>query len=116
MKTLVLVVITLTVLSLRLAAAALDTNQIETITSIKGTWNAAEQVFKVSQPRTDQPIAVDGWKMPPFMGLTTWAAFMSGKKAEAMVAGDIVLFEDEVNPVMSAWRQRHRASQPFLLR
>jgi hypothetical protein len=45
---------------------------------------------------------VDGWKMPPFMGLTTWAAFIVGKQAEAMVAGDLVLFEDEVNPVMSA--------------
>jgi fermentation-respiration switch protein FrsA (DUF1100 family) len=47
-------------------------------------------------------VTVDGWKMPPFMGLTTWAAFTAGRKAEAMVAGDLVLFEDEVNPVMSA--------------
>lgn len=59
-------------------------------------------MFKVSVPRTNLPIGVDGWKMPPFMGLTTWAAFIEGKKAEAMVAGDFVLFEDEVNPVMSA--------------
>jgi hypothetical protein len=84
------------------AQAALDTNRIEQITGIKGAWNSAEGVFKVSAPRTDLPIAVDGWKMPPFMGLTTWAAFIEGKKAEAMVAGDLVLFEDEVNPVMSA--------------
>src|SRR4029453_4983006 len=40
--------------------------------------------------------------MRPLMGLTTWAGFIDGKKAEAMVAGDLVLFEDEVNPVMSA--------------
>jgi hypothetical protein len=48
-------------------------------------------------------VAVDGWKMPPFMGLTSWAAFTPGKAsiAEAMVMGDLVLFEDEVNPVMS---------------
>jgi hypothetical protein len=44
---------------------------------------------------------VGGWKMPPFMGLTSWAAFTPGKGAEAMVMGDIVLFQDEVNPVMS---------------
>lgn len=81
--------------------AALDTNRIEQITGIRGAWNAAEGVFKVSAPRADLPIGVDGWKMPPFMGLTTWAAFIEGKKAEAMVAGDLVLFEDEVNPVMS---------------
>ena len=84
------------------ARAGLDTNRIEQLTGLKGTWSAAEGVFKVTAPRNDLPVSVDGWKMPPFMGLTTWAGFIEGKKAEAMVAGDIVLFEDEVNPVMSA--------------
>jgi rhodanese-related sulfurtransferase len=40
--------------------------------------------------------------MPPFMGLTSWAAFKTGMKEEAMVMGDLVLFQDEVNPAMSA--------------
>jgi hypothetical protein len=35
------------------------------------------------------------------MGLGTWAAFTPGANTEAMVMGDTVLFEDEVNPVMS---------------
>jgi hypothetical protein len=82
--------------------AALDTAKIDTLTGLKGTWNEAEKVHKVSQPRNDLPIAVDGWTMPPFMGLTSWAAFTEGGKAEVMLAGDLVLFEDEVNPVMSA--------------
>jgi rhodanese-related sulfurtransferase len=47
-------------------------------------------------------VKVDEWKMPPFMGLTSWAAFLAGKKADTMVMGDLALFEDEVNPVMSA--------------
>ena len=83
-------------------SAALDTNRIEQITGLKGAWNVAEGVFKVSQPRNDVAVKVDEWRMPPFMGLTSWAAFQAGKKAEAMVMGDLVLFEDEVNPVMSA--------------
>ena len=82
--------------------AALDTNRIAQITGLPGTWNASEGVFKVTAPRNDLPVTVDGWKMPPFMGLTTWAGFIEGKKEEAMVAGDLVLFEDEVNPVMTA--------------
>jgi hypothetical protein len=82
--------------------AALDTAKIDALTGLKGTWNEAEKVHKVSQPRTDLPVTVDGWTMPPFMGLTSWAAFTEGGKAEVMVAGDLVLFEDEVNPVMSA--------------
>jgi hypothetical protein len=85
-----------------LAFAALDTAKIETATGLKGALNEAEGVFKVSAPRTDVKVSVDGWQMPPFMGLTSWAAFMPGKKAEAMVMGDLVLLQDEVNPVMSA--------------
>jgi uncharacterized protein DUF1259 len=80
----------------------LDTNKIEQLTGLKGTLTAAEGVFKVTAPRNDLPVSVDGWKMPPFMGLTSWAGFIHGKNAEAMVAGDLVLFEDEVNPVISA--------------
>jgi hypothetical protein len=40
--------------------------------------------------------------MPPFMGLGTWAAFTKGVHTEAMVMGDTVLFEDEVNAAMTA--------------
>jgi hypothetical protein len=46
-------------------------------------------------------VVVDGWTMPPFMGLGTWAAFTATKDG-AMVMGDTVLFEDEVNAAMSA--------------
>jgi len=82
--------------------AKMDTAKIESLTGLKGTMNAAEGVFKVTAPRNDVKIAVDGWQMPPFMGLTSWAAFMPGTKSDAMVMGDLVLFQDEVNPVMSA--------------
>ena len=85
-----------------LHAAQLDTNQIEQLTGLKGKWNDEEKVFKVSSPRTDVKVSVDNWQMPPFMGLTSWAAFKAGMKENAMVMGDLVLFQDEVNPVMSA--------------
>ena len=85
-----------------LAFAALDTAKIEATTGLKGALNAEEGVFKVTSPRNDVKVSVDGWQMPPFMGLTSWAAFKDGMKEEAMVMGDLVLFQDEVNPVMSA--------------
>jgi rhodanese-related sulfurtransferase len=84
-----------------LAAAPLDTNRIEEITGLKGKWSAEESVFKIAQPRTDVKVSVDQWQIPPFMGLTSWAAFKAGRKETAMVMGDLVLFQDEVNPVMS---------------
>ncbi len=87
-------------------ATELDTAKIDQITGIKGAMNQQEGVYKVSVPRKDVPVTVDGWKMPPFMGLTSWAAFEPGQKQEAMVMGDIVLFQDEVNTVMSAALER----------
>lgn len=83
------------------ASPALDTAAIEAATGLKGTYNKAENVFKVSRPRDDIKLQVDRWSMPPFMGLTSWAAFTPMGKA-AMVMGDTVVFEDEVNPAMSA--------------
>src|SRR6267378_2832456 len=80
----------------------LDTAQIDEITGMKGKLNEQEGVYKASSPRTDLKISVDKWEMPPFMGLTSWASFMPGMKDGAMVMGDLVLMQDEVNPVMSA--------------
>jgi hypothetical protein len=81
--------------------AKLDPAKIDEITGAKGQMNADEGVYKVSFPRTDVKVAVDGVPMPPFMGLTSWAAFKPGMKDGAMVMGDLVLFQDEVNPAMS---------------
>ncbi len=83
------------------AGNSLDSSVIEKITGLKGAFSPEENVFKVAKPRTDITVSVDGWKTPPFMGLTSWAAFAPGMKSEAMVMGDLVLFQDEVNPVMS---------------
>nr|WP_175240277.1 MULTISPECIES: DUF1259 domain-containing protein [Burkholderia cepacia complex] len=82
--------------------AGLDTAQIEQITGLKGTYSAKENVFKVSKPRNDVKVQVDELAMPPFMGLTSWAAFTPGHHGQTMMMGDTVLFEDEVNPAMSA--------------
>jgi len=83
------------------ALAALDTAKIDNLTGLKGKWNEKEGVYKVTFPRDDVKVSVSGWQMPPFMGLGTWAAFQ-GTNDKAMVMGDTVLFEDEVNPAMSA--------------
>jgi hypothetical protein len=82
--------------------AGLDTMRIEELTGLKGSMNTDENVFKVSSPRTDVPVTVDGRRLEPFMGLTSWAAFTPGKSAPCEVMGDLVLFQDEVTPVMSA--------------
>ena len=80
----------------------IDTKKIQEIAGVKGALNSEEKVFKVSFPRTDVKVSVDDWTMKPFMGLTSWAAFTRGTGSHTMVMGDLVVFEDEVNPVMSA--------------
>lgn len=80
---------------------ALDGAKIDEITGLKGKLNEKEGVYRVTFPRADVKVATDGWTMPPFMGLGTWAAFTKGSHTEAMVMGDTVLFEDEVNPAMT---------------
>src|SRR5437763_11374040 len=82
------------------ALATLDTAKIDNLTGLKGKLNEKEGVYKVTFPRDDVKIVVDGWTMPPFMGLGTWAAFTETKNG-AMMMGDTVLFEDEVNAAMT---------------
>jgi hypothetical protein len=83
------------------ADPALDTAKIEQLTGGKGELNTQEGVFKVSVPRSDLAVTVAGVKMTPPLGLTSWAAFQP-MGSQTMVMGDLVLLEDQVNPVMSA--------------
>jgi Domain of Unknown Function (DUF1259) len=83
------------------AESGMDTAKIESITGLKGVPNAKENTFKVSKPRTDVAITVDQARLAPFMGFTSWATFTPGTKDNVMVMGDMVLFEDEVNSVMT---------------
>jgi hypothetical protein len=97
-----------TVLALTSAALAqdkakptLDTAKIEELTGAKGALDAKEGVFKVSLPRKDITVTTGGVHMTPPLGLTAWAAFTRAG-GHVMVMGDMVMLEDQVNPVMSA--------------
>ena len=72
--------------NISLVCAALDTEKIDHITGLKGKFNEKEGVYRVTFPRNDVKVVVDRWTMPPFMGLTSWAAFQAGKSAPAMVS------------------------------
>ncbi len=79
----------------------MDTARIERLTGAKGTLDPKEAVFKVAVPRTDLSVTAAGVRMTPPMGLTSWAAFKRAGE-HVVVMGDLVLLEDQVNPVMSA--------------
>ena len=87
--------------SLGATAGQLDTARIEQLTGAKGKLDVQAGVFKVSVPRNDLSVTAAGVRLTPPMGLTSWAAFQRAD-AHTMVMGDLVLLEDQVNPVMSA--------------
>lgn len=82
-------------------AGELNTTTIEHLTGAQGQLNEKEGVFKVSVPRTDLHVTVAGVRMTPPLGLTSWAAFQAVGD-HTMVMGDMVVLEDQVNPVMDA--------------
>jgi len=47
-------------------------------------------------------VHVDGFALPPFLGLTSWVAFKGTGAGTSMMMGDLVVFQDEVNPAMDA--------------
>lgn len=76
-------------------------DQYRSMTGLKGSYNEKEKVFKATFPRNDVKISVDNVQLDPFMGLTSWAAFTPIDENKFIVMGDLVLLQDEVNPVMS---------------
>jgi Domain of Unknown Function (DUF1259) len=58
-------------------------------------------VYRVGLPRTDLHVKLDGVDIKPALALGGWLAFKKTGGNEAMVMGDLVLTEDEVNPVMT---------------
>jgi len=56
-------------------------------------------VHRYGFPRTDLTVTLDGVTIKPALALGGWVAFKPMHK-EAMVMGDLVLLETEINPVM----------------
>ncbi|MFH0732999.1 MAG: DUF1259 domain-containing protein [Candidatus Omnitrophota bacterium] len=74
--------------------------KIDQLTNTKGEYIEKEGVYKVSFLRSDIKPNIAGVKLTSAMGLSVWAGFkITGDNA--MVMGDMVLLEDQVNPVLS---------------
>src|SRR5258708_29194772 len=59
-------------------------------------------VLKVNIPRNDLKVSIDGIAAPAPFGCGGWLALTKGDGGHDVMMGDLVLLEDEVNPVMSA--------------
>ena len=61
-----------------------------------------DSVLKINIPRTDLKVTIDGIATPTPFGFGGWLAMTKGDGGMDVMMGDVVLTEDEVNPVMSA--------------
>jgi uncharacterized protein DUF1259 len=93
-------------LSIVLSGAALaqdvpaDYQQVLTTLGKQGDFKA--NVLKVNIPRNDVTVTVANVKTPTPFGFGGWIAMTKGTGGMDVMMGDLVLLQDEVNPVMSA--------------
>ncbi len=59
-------------------------------------------VLKVNVPRNDLKVTVQGVALPTAFGFGGWVAMTKGEGGQDVMMGDLVLLQEEVNPVMSA--------------
>src|SRR5262245_46691391 len=66
----------------------------------KGDFKAG--VLKVNIPRNDLKMTVQGFPTPTPFGFGGWIALTKATEGSDVMMGDLVLLQEEVNPVMSA--------------
>ncbi len=69
------------------------------------TGDFKDGVLKVNIPRNDLRVTISGRPAPTPFGFGGWVALTKGTDGNEVMMGDLVLTEDEVNPVMSALLQ-----------
>ena len=79
------------------AAQAIDWDKVDAALGRKGAVSG--DVHRYGFPRTDLNVTLDGVAIKPALALGGWLAFKPAHGG-AMVMGDLVLLEAEINPVM----------------
>lgn len=93
----------LAILSARAFGAVPSQAQLTIDTTIggKGAYLSDEGVYKVVLPREAAAIVLDYQRMSPNLGLNSWVAFASAVHQEAVLTGELLLLEDEVDSVVT---------------
>jgi len=74
----------------------------QVLSTLGKTGDFKDQVLKVNIPRNDVQVTVANVKTPTPFGFGGWVAMTKGTGGMQVLMGDLVLLQDEVNPVMTA--------------
>ena len=74
----------------------------QALTALGKQGDFKDRVLKVNIPRNDVQVTVAGVKTPTPFGFGGWVAMTKGTGSMEVLMGDLVLLQDEVNPVMTA--------------
>jgi len=74
----------------------------EVLKSLDRKGDFKDGVLKVNIPRNDLKMTVQGISTPTPFGFGGWVSFTKTTDGSEVMMGDLVLLQDEVNPVMSA--------------
>ena len=77
-----------------------DYQEVLSMLGKKGDYK--DRVLKINIPRNDLKVTVAGVQTPTAFGFGGWVAMTKGTGEMEVAMGDLVLLEDEVNPVMSS--------------
>jgi uncharacterized protein DUF1259 len=84
------------------AAQEIPSEYQQVLTTLGKQGDFKANVLKVNFPRNDVSVTVADVKTPTPFGFGGWIAMTKGSGGMDVVMGDLVLTQDEVNPVMSA--------------
>src|SRR5262245_27719725 len=87
--------------SAKVHAQTMPSEYQQVLTSLGKQGDYKANVLKVNIPRNDISVTVAGVKTPTPFGFGGWIALTKGTGMDVLM-GDLVLTQDEVNPVMSA--------------
>jgi len=88
--------------ALAFAQAPMPPEYQSVLTTLGKQGDFKDNVLRVNIPRNDLHVSVDGVATPTPFGFGGWLALTKGTGGMDVMMGDLVLTEDEVNPVMSA--------------
>lgn len=89
-------------LSVQVRAHEIPSEYQEVLKTLDKQGDFKAEVLKINIPRKDLNVVVDGVATPTPFGFGGWLAMTKGDGGMDVMMGDLVLTEDEVNPVMSA--------------